>query len=234
MPARLKPGPHLDKVLMDYWNDRAHWNFATTSQVEPPVFKPELRPLSEATVHGILARVSSGHNKQRADFEVQQALRLDPDELNALRVAFYSLPSTKASRAAIARRATQAHPQSAEAWSLAADVHFGEPEGRAALERAERLDPLNARVHVGLGFTLLNERKFEAALPHIVFACRKLLPSGGLLQALVVSLAACGRCAEARALSENRLPGYPDSARRLLREAYASTHADCSSASPSQ
>lgn len=153
MPAGLAPGPGLDKVLSDYWEKRNTWAFAATKPVTLIEDTPRVEPLSAAEVHGIYSWLLP-QDSARLEAEANEALRLDPAQLDAIRTKSFRLNASTAERRALAERAVHAHPQEAEAWLLLAATPRSGKEQRESLERAARLDPDHPQVHMLRGLFL--------------------------------------------------------------------------------
>ncbi|MFZ5891074.1 MAG: DUF1570 domain-containing protein [Myxococcota bacterium] len=188
MPPHLRDPVSLDRLLAAYWADRDHWIFAARKQIGLEAFESEVRPLSSAAVHGLYSWLLF-YQGEAAEREADEALRLDPHELTALRTKLYRAP-TMPERAAIARVAVAAHPQSVDAWLMMMDASTDDREITAALERAQRIDVLNPRVQAKLGLRYMHANKPTLALPYLRSALHRLAPTHELVKAYRTALAA--------------------------------------------
>jgi hypothetical protein len=109
----------LDQQLLAY--SQSGRFVEVEADVVPTVFEPKLRVLSPAPVRGLQATLASSLDNSLRQTEMLEALRLDPNELNALIVRFHSLgESLTQARSDIAARAVAAHPGKGDAWLLQA------------------------------------------------------------------------------------------------------------------
>jgi len=180
---------------------------AARAHFTAPVFTPEVRPLSEAEVHGARALLANTSGQSIASAEVTTALELDPNEINALMVRFHSL-RVRSDRSGIALRAVTAHPRDVRAWLLAALAAPDVEERRNALATAERLDPEHPGVVVLLAEDALARNDPGAALVHVRQAQRRsgVTPKNLALQ--FAALAASNRCRDAAILLERAAPSF--------------------------
>ena len=175
-----------------------------SDKVIVPAFEIQQRRLTAAEAHGVLARLSSSVGAPAGELEMRAALDLDPSELNALVAQFRALPAdADRARAGIAQQATRAHPESAEAWLLAALVAPPGDARHAALEQARRLSPDHPGVTQLLGEEDVQRGRMQAALDHTWLALRRSPPSPTLLSLRVVALASRQQCEAARTLTSN-------------------------------
>lgn len=191
----------LDRAFAAYLTEG---RFSTaTRRFAAPVFTPGVRALSPAEVHGARALLASTGKQSIAGAEVSAALALDPDELNALTVRFYSLaPSERGPRALIARRAVAAHPESARAWLLAALAATTFEERRRALAQAQRLDPEHPGVTGLLAEEALRRDEPHAALDYVRLTQRRSGVTHRNVALQFAALAASNPCGDAAALPE--------------------------------
>lgn len=231
MPEGLSPGPELNERLARHWADRKNWPFVAAKPVVLEVFEPTVTRMSQANVHGLFAWLSLP-DRDVAEREVNEALRLDPNELYALRTQLYGLPTSADGRDAIARRALVAHPNDIEAWLMAIDALKSDAEARAAIQRAKQLDVNHPRLQARIGFAHLRARNAKAALPHLSYALHRLIPNRALLAGYVEALLANGRCIEARQIAESTPPHFSELDIAKLRERYAALKSECVPSAP--
>lgn len=193
----------LDDALLAYAR-RTEFS-VLEGQIAAAPFKPSARKLSQAEVHGVLARMSflTGEH-ELAERERAEAARLDPTELNALIVRYELIGSSAAQeRIDIARQAVLAHPRSAAAWLLQAKSSAGTAERWAALARANELAPDHPTVRTMLAEQHLARHDPKAAFQHSRVALRRSPYSVPLLSLHVRILAAGSRCDEAERVERN-------------------------------
>ena len=192
----------LDEQLMAYLGDGGRFTtFTTPVPLEP--FQATLRVLSPAEVHGVLAWLTNRSDQERAESETAEALRLDPDELRALVVRFHALDaSASAARRELAQRAVAAHPESSDAWLLAARAQAGE-ERRKALQTALRLEPEHPGVLTLLAQDLVQQDRAADALAYTQLALKRSAPSFELVQLHLAALIARHQCRAAEWLEGN-------------------------------
>jgi hypothetical protein len=190
----------LDSKVLAFFKENS--TRLVTRNVEVPSFESRQRLLTEAEVHGVLAVLSSRLGLPLAERESLEALRLDPNELNALSVRFHALaPSQTSERLALARRAVEAHAQSGEAWLLLARAEPDVAARAGALRRAARMIPDHPLVARLLAEAALDVDRPGAALASTNLALRRSPLTPDLLALHVAALAAHGRCDAARALT---------------------------------
>jgi uncharacterized protein DUF1570 len=192
----------LDEQLFAY----LHTGDFTTLQVsfKLPPFSYTLRELSPAEAHGARALLADTSGAALAEAETEAALKLDPNELDALTVRFHSLPpSAIHERSELARRAVLAHPDEGEAWLLAALVATTPEERHAALTRAERRAPDHPGIASLLAEDALERKDALAALDHIRLVQRRSGVTPESLALHVAALAASRRCDDASAVIES-------------------------------
>jgi hypothetical protein len=204
------PLDRLDDQVMEYV--RKNRFLTRTDHVEAPRFEIQERVLTDAERHGVLARLSFLLALPLGEQEAREALRLDPNELNALVTQFHSLrPDMTEARLELVRRATTAHPDSGEAWLLAAQAAPSRVERADALARAARLaphHPLTARL---LAAAELESGRAREALRHTTLALRRSPLRPDVLALHVAALAARHRCSTAQALSTSADTLFPSS-----------------------
>lgn len=201
MPASLDAGPSLDKALSQYWENRGNWVFAATKPVVILDYKPEVRALPPAAVHGLYSWLLPS-DSPRMQEEANEALRLDPAQLDAIRTLSLRGNASKEQRRAWAERAVQAHPNDAEAWVLFALSPTSGKEQKESLDHAALLDPENPQVQLLRALLLDANGRSKEALHDLRMALRTLVPSRTLVIAYVASLAANRKCIEAKQVSD--------------------------------
>lgn len=207
------PGLDLDELdarVLAYARENS--TRLVTRHVEVASFEPQRRVLSQAEVHGVLAALSSRLELPLGEREMRSALRLDPDELNALGVMFHALPASQtAERLEVARRAVAAHPDSGAAWLLQVQAEPGAAAQADALLHAARLAPDHPLVARLLAEAELSSGRPEAALAHANVALRRSPLTPELLTLHIAALAARHRCNTARALALDAETFFPSS-----------------------
>lgn len=166
-----------------------------------------VRPLSVAETHALAARlevvaaaVSSNHRAAHlaiARKEIAAALVADPNDINALRMAF--AVATGAKRESLARRAVKAHPDVGAAWMMLGEALAGNDtaEQESALLRAAKLSPRNPKPLNELAWARVTHGKAAAALPYALKA-KMLAPANpAVLDTYAATLAGVGRCQDA-------------------------------------
>lgn len=190
----------LDQRVIDYAQSTEFTTLSAVIEREP--FELEPRVLTQAEVHGTLARLSSLLGQEVSRRETLEALRLDPAEPSALAVRFEALaPDATDERRALARRAVAAHPELADAWILAARAEPPGDERDAAVARARELAPDHPGVALLLAEDAVRGGEPRAALAHTTLALRRSPLTADLLALHVRALGAHGRCTTARALT---------------------------------
>ncbi len=184
---------HLDARVV------AHAERTEASSLTGPVrlepFEPRLRLLSEAQRHGVLAMLASIRQPELAEQEARAALRLNPNELNALRVNFNLLEAApQQARRELALRAVAAHPEHADAWWLLARAADSQDERDHALEQAQRLEPEHPGVALRIARRKLQNADARAALPLTQLAIRRSAPSSTALLLHVRALVGVRDC----------------------------------------
>lgn len=230
----------LDRELTAYL--KAGRFVTSMSRFTPPVFAPEVRALSAAEVHGARALLANTSGQPIDDAEVAAALALDPAELDALTVRFFSLAAdARGLRKDIARRAVKAHPRKVGAWILAARASTEVGQRRRALAQARQLDPDHPGVVGLLAEDALARNDPRAALIHVRHAQRRSGVTPRNLALQFAALAASNRCGEAASVVERAALSFepecrlaPGTGRRELtcsdhvQQAYGALN-DCSS-----
>jgi hypothetical protein len=182
-----------------------------TAHVNVYEFSPSVRNLSPAEAHGVLARLSAGLAPGVAEQEMLEALKLDPNEVNALLVRFERLEeASDAERLEVARRAVAAHPESGEAWLLAARAEPSGEAQRAALARAHTLAPDHPGVAMLMARQELEEGDAGKALEYSALALRRSPLTPSLLALYVRALGTRGNCAKARAIADDAPALFPE------------------------
>lgn len=184
---------HLDAQVIAHAEQTEASSLAGPVRLEP--FEPRLRVLSEAQRHGVLAMLASIHQPELADQEARAALRLDPNELNALRVNFNLLEAAPPqARRELALRAVAAHPEHADAWWLLARAADSQDERDHALEQAQRLEPEHPGVALSIARRKLQNADARAALPLTQLALRRSAASRTALALHVRALVGVSDC----------------------------------------
>lgn len=193
-------GPReLDARLEEYM-DGGRFDYIS-EEVEVPPFSPRLRVLSAAEGHGLSSWMASRLGaSELAMQDMERALALDPNELNALRTRYRNLrgPSHAAARLSVARKLVRAHSQSAEAWLLLARSADSATERSSAIDQAQSLAPDHPGVLELLASRSLDARDNPAALVHSQILIRRTAPSIRIIILHLQALARNGRCDEAR------------------------------------
>jgi hypothetical protein len=192
----------LDEQVMDYVARNRF--MVVTDHVDIPRIETRQRTLSDAEAHGVLARLSSALQLPLGQQEADEAVRLDPAELNALVIRFNSVPPAQTeARLDIARRAIAAHSESGEAWLLAAQAEPSADARHQALQKAARFSPdhpLLARLLAEENVVSGNTRE---ALENTTLTLRRSPLSAELLALHVAALVGQHRCSTARSLAAN-------------------------------
>jgi len=210
-----------------------------SGNVQLPNIEPHLQTLHSADVHGILARLSQQLAPEQSERELKEALRLDPNQLDAL-VTQYRTATGDAQRGEIARRAVAQHPESADAWLLAAATEPAGDTRYQALQRAEKLADAHPGVERLLAEEELRRGHARTALEHTGLALRRAWTTPELLAVHVAALAAEHECIAAEGLAisaENLLPadcqlrpsvgGEPLGCGELVRRTWQSLRGTC-------
>lgn len=186
----------LDQRVVAY---AARMQFETLSgPLRLPAYEPQVRVLSDAEAHGTRARVARSGNPQLARREADEALRLDPNELGALRARFSALDEQATrERLELGERAVAAHPRRAEAWWLLARASIDAGTAAAAVERAHQLDPEHPGVALAMAESLLQRGDASAALPFTRLAVRAGAPDRHALAVHLQALAGTRNCERA-------------------------------------
>jgi tetratricopeptide (TPR) repeat protein len=190
----------LDQQLLAYAKEAAFVELSAPVPID--AFEPKQRVLSEAEMHGVLAELASMQQPELAGQELREALRLDPDELNALVLRFHALSHGDPARLEVAQRAVTAHPGKAEAWLLlaqAADAGVSEQ----ALQHAYQLEPAHPGVALLMARQRMRLHDARGALPYTRLAIRRSPPSVELVELHLQALVAHHNCADARLLEQN-------------------------------
>ncbi|HVZ34919.1 MAG TPA: hypothetical protein VG963_20975 [Polyangiaceae bacterium] len=199
----------LDAEVLANSKMRRHIHVRTV-HVTTHEFSPSVRNLSPAEAHGVLARLSGRLAPDIAEQEMLEAFDLDPNEVNALILRFDRMEAADdGARLELARRAVAAHPESGEAWLLAARA---EPPGeaqRAALARAHELAPDHPGVAKLMAGRELEQGEAAKALEYRTLSLRRSQLTPGLLALYVRALAARGDCARARSLTDDAAAFFP-------------------------
>jgi len=204
--------------------DRALWQFALrTRLVEVPVrpvgVEVNFRPIGPAEVHLVRAQLAltGGAARQRSELlaeardEVEQALRVDPACVGALRLQAPTL--SPAARVEAGRHAVAAHAEDGWAWLLLADALWD--TGGAADERerayraAVRLLPESPLALARAARNLLSRRETSLALAWAEHAARLAPWNGEVVSVHALALGASGRCAEARSVADRARKALP-------------------------
>jgi tetratricopeptide (TPR) repeat protein len=195
------------------------------------------RPLDAADVHVVRARlINAGHSMQpeqatdvaiaaQVRAEIEQALAVDPTNVDALWLADWTAPAERLSRA---RRSTEVHPRDPRAWELTGDLlrqsKASPREQEAAYRQAVALAPHNPETLSNLAWALMNDDRAAEALPLAVRAMRAAPQRWYLVDTYAAAMSRTGHCSGAisagqhavqlasagseRADAESRLAGY--------------------------
>ena len=201
-------GPErLERELRAYLDsDPAAWVFPRPRPGAPAV---EERPLGSAEVHDLrlsLPWLNRGRPVPRDAVleEIREALSEDPGSPSALALLGILRGGEEE---ALARRATELHPDDWRAWLLASiAARDGEPAVReAALRRAAELEPRSAPALAELAGLLLAAGDVEAAHELAARAARIAPFSPPFLDTLAATLEERGRCPEALGVQRRAL-----------------------------
>jgi hypothetical protein len=201
----------FDQRLMAYLKDGGKLTTYTTP-VSFELAEPRARALSSAEMHGVLAWLANNGNRELAEREAAEALRLDPNELRALVIRSHLLGDNAAdARLELAKRATAAHPRSSDAWLLWAKAQAPGEARRAALETAQRLEPEHPGVLTLLADELVRQGRPADALPYTRLALQRSPLSFELVQLHLQALVAHHECRDARWLEYNAEQRFQES-----------------------
>ena len=186
----------LDQRVMAYLKEGGKFTmFKTPVPIE--LFEPKVRHLSSAEMHGVLAWLTLSGDRELADREAAEALRLDPNELRALVVRFYMLgDSAENARLDLAKRAIAAHPESSDAWLLWARAQAPGVDRRSALETAKKLEPEHPGVLTLLADELVRQGRAADALAYTRLALQRSPATLELMQLHLEALIAKHNCRE--------------------------------------
>jgi tetratricopeptide (TPR) repeat protein len=201
----------------------------------PPAEPPAERPLSAAEVHDVRLSIpwlNRGEKVEagRLEAEAEEALRHDQGCVPALAVAIAQKP---AEGAALAQRATAAHPKDARAWLLLAGTFPPEAKDRreAALRKAVEVDPSSGLALNDLAWLLLQAGRAEEALPLARRAVELSPGSAPFLDTLAGVAEARGDCAVALEIQRRAMDllpeGLPEQGRAPYRERLSRLEKGC-------
>jgi hypothetical protein len=197
------PPVELDQKLLAYAKRGGDITIVSTALALPAI-EPRLRALAPAEAHGVKAMLASAAAPELAAREVQAALALDPDELDALSVQFRAIEAHPPEpRRRIAERAVAAHPEASEAWFLQASAAPDASSRRSALERAAALDQQHPGVALLAARDALARGEPAVALEQVRFALRRSALSPFMLGLYAAALEATGRCTQASNVAQN-------------------------------
>ncbi len=187
----------MDQRLTEYLKDGGKLTTVTIPvTVELP--EPKVRSLSSAEMHGVLAWFARTGDRELADREAAEALRLDPNELRALAVRFYLLgDSADEVRLDLAKRAIAAHPRSSDAWWLWASMQAPGEARHRALQTAQKLEPEHPGVLTLLADELVRQGRAADALPYTRLALKRSPATFELMQLHLEALIAQHECRDA-------------------------------------
>lgn len=205
-----------DQELFQYIAHGAYDVF--TVQIPPPdPVAPKLRALGGAEVHALQARLdfsaaaslANGKDERRSAGlnELAEALKEDPNNVAALQMSFEMAKPDQ--RTAIGRRATDAHPESPEAWLMLAES-MGESnsaEQQAAYLKAAALDPEDPEPLNALAWGRVTHGQASQGLPYAMKAAHLAPADPAVLDTLAATYAGVGRCQDAIA-TELRAIGF--------------------------
>jgi hypothetical protein len=193
----------LDQRLMGYLKEGGKLTtVAVPVALELP--EPKVRALSSAEMHGALAWLARTDERELAEREVAEALRLDPNELRALVVRFYMLgDGADDVRSKLAKRAITAHPESADAWLLWARTQASGEARHSALETARKLEPEHPGVLTLLADELVRQGRAADALEFTRIALKRSPPTVDLVELHLEALIAHHQCRDAAWLEVN-------------------------------
>jgi tetratricopeptide (TPR) repeat protein len=184
--------------------------------VDVPVAVASLeQPMTPPEVHAVrLALWGYGPDRGREALvaEVREALAEDPAHPVALQV---QAELEGGDAAALARRATEGHPDDPRAWSFLALALRGSPDAAArenALRRAIALAPENAAALHALAQELLARGRSGEALPLARRAVQLAPWSPPVLAGFAKVLSDLGQCEEALAVQRRALDALPERA----------------------
>ncbi len=210
--------PDLDEALNRYFQ---HGNYKEyLAPFAEPAPRLEEIPLTEADVHAERARVAiaaarssteRSPHQQEAQQELATALKLDPEDANAL-VLQFRLAAPK-DRAAIARRLTEAHPEDGRGWLLlgrALKDSGPVAEREATLRKAVALRPDDPTALNNLAWLYLEQGKPTEAGPLITRAIQLAPYDPSTLDTLAAVQAMLGRCSEAVATQARAIDALPE------------------------
>jgi Tfp pilus assembly protein PilF len=180
----------------------------------PPAEPPSERPMTAAQVHDVrlsLPWLNRGEKVEAAtvEAELQDALRHDPGSVAALAIAIDRKPSEGA---ALAEKATAAHPEDARAWLLLAGTLPPEASDRreAALRQAVEVDAASGLALNELAWLLLGAGRAGDALPLARRAVELSPGSAPFLDTLAGVAEARGDCQAALAIQRRSLDLLPE------------------------
>lgn len=218
----------LDRQLEGY---ARHGDYQELSVPVPPVAStPEVRALSSADADAIRAELWAmgiGYGQPqlkltRAHEYVDSALKQDPGDVRALRVAVALTKPDE--RRALARRATAAHPEDGRAWLLLGallDRPDEAQEKEAALQKAVQLAPEDAEAANALAWFDVNQGHGSQALPLAVRAAREAPGDAAIADTLAAAYAETHQCKKAIATEEQAIALLPDGTPEKARAQFA-------------
>jgi hypothetical protein len=200
--------------------------------------EPTERRLSASEVHGLrlaLPRVGDAGKKPEVaarilQAEVEEVLAEDPGNVAALAIRTAAKPEEAA---ALAARATQAHPEDSRGWLLLAKASEG-PARDAAFHRAVETSPQQSFALNELAWELVKAEREGEAIPIAVRAVAIAPWDGAVLDTLAAALQGVGRCAEAltvqRRASDVIADGASEEARKPIIARLEALEASCGAA----
>jgi hypothetical protein len=165
----------------------------------------QTRAMSDAEVHGARAfmyaigKMSGEPPLDRVRAEIAEALAVDPAALQALAAQYYLLGGdmSPVQRGALARQASEAHPDAAMAWLMVADAAaFGDAR-QTALARALALAPNDPEILTRLAVLKASKDRWDEAAAFSRKAIRLGATSAEALRIHTLSMAHTGHCREA-------------------------------------
>jgi tetratricopeptide (TPR) repeat protein len=207
----------------------------------PPIRERALSPAEAHDTRLAIPRLNRGRPLPHAEamVEILEALEEDPGGVAALAaLAEHSPPPVDPG--ALALRATEVHPEDFRAWLFLAQET--PPEARAAREasyrNALRAEPTNPIALNNLAWLLVEERRFEDALPNARRAVAIAPWQPALVDTLAAVLEGMGRCGEALRIQRRAVEAISGESSEQRRKPYverlARLEATCGGLAPAQ
>lgn len=202
-----------------------------TAQLPPPSkVAPKEEALRSSDVHALEARLmfAAGASRQEgraerlaaAKEELATALVEEPANLAALELTFGS--AKPAERAAIAKKATAAHPESSLAWMMLGQSmgDTNSPEQQKAFLKAAALSPEDPEPLNALAWERATHGQAAQALPYALKAANLAPADPAVLDTLAATYAGVGRCQDALATERRAIGFLPDRASAATAQGY--------------